>query len=145
MSGKIWGPALFLVGIAGFAAGVCLFIWLGLSRGDQVASIVSVFVGIAGLGFSIVGVLTARRAGTRPAQSIVNSSVGGNAEVVRNVGGDLTTHRPTSTSAAPPSVPTTRRHRPTAGSTAEQSIVDGRIQGTARYIDNVTGDVETDK
>ncbi|WP_280491989.1 hypothetical protein [Nocardia asiatica] len=147
MSGKAWGWVLFILGIVSFAAGVCLFIWLGLSRGDQVASIVSVFVGVAGLGFSIAGVVAARRAGARPAQSIQNSSLGGNAEVVRNVGGKLTSHRPATTAAptVPPTAPTSPRWRPARGETAEQSILDSQVPGTARYIDNITGDVETDK
>lgn len=146
MSGKAWGWVLFTFGVVGFAAGICLFFWLGLSRGDQVASIVSAFVSVAGLGFSIAGFVTARGAGSRPAQWIENASLGENAEVVRNIGGKYTSHRlNTPTPTTPPTMPTTPRRRPAPGETAQQTIIDSQVPGSARYIDNVTGDVETDK
>lgn len=150
MWGKSWGRRLFALGAVGVAVGIWLFAWLGLSKGDQVASIVSAFVGVLGLGVSTAGLVTARRQeSSRPAQSIENSSLGGNAEVVRNVRGKLTSHHPAvpATATSLPSSPSgaVPRSRPTPSEVAEQHIVDSRILGSARYIDNIDRDVETDK
>ncbi|MFC8532074.1 hypothetical protein [Nocardia sp. NPDC057227] len=136
MSGKAWGWALFALGVVTVGAGTGLFVWLGLSKGDQLASILSLFVGIAGLAASIAGLVLARKPSA--VQAITGSSISGNAEVVRNVGGNYTLRRAPSTAAAP--VPgTTSTTAPVA---AEQTITGSGIGGSARIVDGVTGNVD---
>ncbi len=69
MSGKAWGWVLFALGVVGVGSGIGLFVRLGLSQGDQLASVLSLFVGVAGLGVSITDLVMSLRAySAQPAQ-----------------------------------------------------------------------------
>ncbi|MDE1675428.1 hypothetical protein ACW9HR_38125 [Nocardia gipuzkoensis] len=155
MSGKAWGWVLFALGVVGVGSGIGLFVWLGLSQGDQLASVLSLFVGVAGLGVSIAGLVVSLRAQsvqpaqseppaqpTPPAQAVTGSSIGGNAEVFRNVRGDLTLTRTPAPSAPTAPVPT-GASAATDPAATEQVITGSTIGGTARVVDganNVTID-----
>lgn len=58
----VWISLMAAGGLVG-ALGV-VFVVLGLDRADQLASVVGVFVGLAGLGVSVYGVVLARRTGS---------------------------------------------------------------------------------
>lgn len=143
MFGKAWAWVLFTAGVVVLGAGAGLFVWLGLAKGDQLASVLSLFVGVVGLGATIAGLVMARR-NSRPAQAITRSSVGGNAEVFRRVRGDITlTRSPASSVPAPvPPGATTSASTPLG---ADQVITDSGIAGSTRVVDDVTGNVKIDE
>ncbi len=143
MSGKAWAWVLFTAGVVVLGAGAGFFVWLGLSKGDQLASVLSLFVGVVGLGATVAGLVMARR-NPLPAQAITRSTVGGNAEVFRGVRGDITlTRSPASSVPAPlPSGATTPPGTPVA---ADQVITESGIAGSTRVVDDVTGNIKIDE
>lgn len=143
MSGKAWAWVLFTAGVVVLGAGAGFFVWLGLSKGNQLAGVLSLFVSMVGLGATIAGLVMARR-NSLPAQAITGSTVGGNAEVFRGVRGDITLTRSPASSvpAPPPSGATTPVGAPVA---ADQVITDSGIAGSARVVDDVTGNVKIDE
>ncbi|MEU4712009.1 hypothetical protein AB0G00_36860 [Nocardia salmonicida] len=140
MSGKAWAWVLFTAGVVVLGAGAGFFVWLGLSKANQLASVLSLFVSVVGLGATIAGLVMARR-NPLPAQAITRSSVGGNVEVFRGVRGDITLTRSPASSvpAPPPSAATTPVGAPAS---ADQVITDSGIAGSARVVDDVTGNIK---
>ncbi|MGW5924248.1 hypothetical protein ACWFPY_35090 [Nocardia fluminea] len=145
MSGRAWAWVLFTTGVVVLGAGAGFFVWLGLSKGNQLAGVLSLFVSVVGLGATTAGLVMARR-NSLPAQAITRSTVGGNAEVFRGVRGDITlTRSPASSVPAPtPSGATTTTPADTPVA-ADQVITDSGIAGSTRVVDDVTGNVKIDE
>ena len=102
----IWsGVAVAVAATAGLAA---LFAVAGLGRADEVASVVGAFIGLAGIGVSVYGLVQARSdAGPGPAdddadrQAVSGSTVSGRTVQVSKSAGGVTV-RPSPRAPVPP-------------------------------------------
>ena len=110
----IWsGVAVAVAATVGLAA---LFAVAGLGRADEVASVSGAFIGLAGLGLSVYGLIQARsHAGPGPAdgddddasrQAVSGSSVGGRTVQVSKAAGGVTV-RPSPRPPVPPAATAT--------------------------------------
>lgn len=154
MRGMVWRWALFALGVVGAGAGVWLFVWLGLNEGNQLAGVLSLFVGIASLIVSIAGLMTARRTAStpstspatveRPAVSISDSSLARGAMVVRDVAGDVTVRHnaPSSPSASTPPTTAASSPEPEGRMQADVSIARSHIDGPVGDYRGVGGNLE---
>jgi hypothetical protein len=162
----IWsGVAVAVAATAGLAA---LFAVAGLGRADEVASVVGAFIGLAGLGVSVYGLVQARSdAGPGHAdgddagrQAVSGSSVGGRTVQVSKAAGGVTV-RPSPrapvppaaaaagtqdaaapTAAAPTAAAPTAAAPTGAGYGPGQSVSDSRVGGDVVQIAGADGDVE---
>ncbi|WP_232290030.1 hypothetical protein [Micromonospora sp. ATCC 39149] len=87
-----------VVGVLPMGLGVFLAIQK-LDRADKWASVVGVFVGLLGVGFTVIGGVGARR--QVGGQSVVDSTIGGGVAQVRGVRGSVRVG-PETTPAVPP-------------------------------------------
>jgi membrane protein implicated in regulation of membrane protease activity len=158
MSGRVlaWvGGTLVIMAVAGIAAylGVA-----GLSSASELAGIVSGFVGLAGLGVAVYGVVQAHNdamasdsRGRSGEQSVTNTTARSVTQVkgvtgkVR-IGGSSSTvspaspaSPPTRTSAGPPPMP------PGTALASGQMVADSNIGGDVTQVDGVSGAVDIDR
>ncbi|MFI1996827.1 hypothetical protein [Actinoplanes sp. NPDC020271] len=128
-------------------AGLGVFLAIqNLDRADKWASVVGLFVGLAGVALTVVGGAGARR--RAGGQSVTDSTIGGGVAQVRGVHGSVRIGPGTSQGAlsspatsSPPSAPS-----PSAdGGVDGQSVTRSSTTGPVRQVDDVGGDVEFDR
>jgi hypothetical protein len=135
---------LALVGLGAY------FVVVGLDRADKLASVIGVFVGLVGSGFSGYSVVLTRRG---PAQSpsrgqtVSRSAVAGDVLQIRDVGGDVRIGPAVAGTAA--EAPRTRipRFMPAqdARTCGDQLVTETQVQGQVRHVDGIGGAVEVDR
>ncbi len=141
----------WMMAIAGgvLVAGLGAFLAIqGLDKADKWASVLGLFVGLAGLGLTVAGTVGARR--HTGGQSVNDSMIGGGVAQVRGVRGSVKIGSDASPAAAPspaaspapPSAPPP--HSGTDGSDG-QSVTRTSTAGPVRQIDDVGDDVELDR
>jgi hypothetical protein len=131
---------LLLVGLG------VLFAVMGLTRADQLASVIGAFATLIGLGTSVYGIVLARRGAQSPAagqqigaQSVSGSTVGGGVTQIHGVRGNLRVR-----SGADPAV-RTRAATPSAAAgpaSAGQSVEGSQISGSVHQIRDIGGNAE---
>ncbi|MFX0581116.1 hypothetical protein [Nocardia nepalensis] len=133
MPGKTWGLVLGALGTIGVGAWV--FVRLGLDKGDKLASVLGLFVGLAGLGVAIYGVVQ----GVRNSRALATrSSIGGAVSDVGEVKSDLTIN----TQTPNPLPPTLPPGTPPTGGEADAMVSDSWVGGSVRRIRKVGGKLE---
>jgi len=139
----------WMVAFAGGALVVGLGVFLasqGLSKADNWASVLGLFVGLTGLGLTAAGAVGARR--QAGGQLVTDSTIGAGVAQVRGVRGSVRI----GPGAAPP-VPASSSPSPVSpsaprdGSADEvgQSVTRSSTAGPVRQVDDVGGDVELDR
>lgn len=121
----------------------------GLDRADKWASVFGLFVGLAGLGLAVAGVVDARQRGSRQIarQSVSGSTVGGGVTQVHGVNGSLRIGS-TAVPTAPPSSasPSSSPAKSADGSDGIAQLLDRSwTAGPVRQIGDVGGDVDIDR
>jgi hypothetical protein len=136
----------------------------GLGKAGQLASVASMFIGLAGLVASVYGVVQARREGSGSSlaaaedQSVAGSTVEGGITQVRGVTGSVRIGNApwlsaAGAAAAPPvrsptsglalSVPKPVPEAPGGG--GGQSVTDSQVGGGVTQVDGAGGDVDIDR
>jgi hypothetical protein len=115
---------------------------VGLDDADRWASVFGLFVGLAGLGLSAIGLRQARR--QAGAQAVTDSTVGGRLTQVRGVAGSVRIG-PVSVSGSPPRQATPPSSSRTAAPVDGQLVDGSQVAGPVQQVDGVGGDVEIDR
>ncbi|WP_254876719.1 hypothetical protein [Verrucosispora sp. NA02020] len=140
-----------MAAIAGglLVAGLGAFLTVqGLDDADKWASVLGLFVGLAGLGLAAAGAAGTRRQARN--QSVVNTVVGGGVTQVRGVRGSVrlgsaATPPTAAPPVAPPSAPTGGPPAAASGGGGDQLVSGSSVTGPVRQVDEVGGDVEIDR
>jgi hypothetical protein len=136
-----WGGIIVTV-LACTGLGIYLAL-AGLSRATDLASIISMFIAVAGLGVSVWGVIAARGSQPVGGQSVTGSQIGGHVTKVDTVGGSVRIGMPPPV-GAPTSPFKAATPGPAAGEAAEggQSVTDSEVAGTVSHIGSVGDDLD---
>ncbi|MEV4343279.1 hypothetical protein AB0J83_02190 [Actinoplanes sp. NPDC049596] len=134
-----WVPAV-AGGVLVVGLGVFLAVQ-GLDRADKVASVLGLFVGLAGLGLTVTGAFGARRGSG--GQSVTDSAIGGDVAQVRGVSGSVRIGPAPAAEAPPP--PSASSPPAGHGSGDAQSVTRSSAKGPVRQVGDVGGDVEIDR
>jgi hypothetical protein len=131
---------VFLGGGGAIVAAAATFLaFQGLEDADKWASVLSFFVGFAGLVVAVFGLLPEKR--PAPAQSVTGSTIGGGVTQVHGVRGNLRI-------GSPPAAPRAsgpddaRPPRPASETTGRQSVAGSDVKGSLNQISEVGGDAE---
>lgn len=125
-----------------FAALAGYLIKVGLDNADKVASVIGLFVALAGLAVSVAGLR--RQAGTGGAQAVENSTIGEGITQIADTGGSVKITR-RGTHGAAPAAPTGAAPPTTASSDGGQTVRGTSTAGPVDQIRNTSGDVETEQ
>lgn len=121
----------------------------GLDDADKWASVVGLFVALAGLALTGYGLVAARQrtSAGRPGQTVTGSAVGGGVTQVRGVGGDLRLGpAPTPLPGCrPPETASPAPRLSTAADAGDQAVTDTWTAGPVRQVDDVGGDADIDR
>ncbi|WP_256106313.1 hypothetical protein [Streptomyces sp. ODS05-4] len=126
------GVLLVLAGLGAFLA------FQGLDRADKWASVLGLFVGVAGLALAVYGARA-------PGQSADGATAGGSVNQVRGVAGDVTIGAPRPAAPPPPAGSTPPPPAPAGGQSARGAWAGGSINqvdgvgGSARIGEDGTG------
>jgi hypothetical protein len=142
----------WVVSFAGgvLVAGLGMFLAVqGLDRADKLASVLGLFVGLAGLALAVVGAVGARqRAG---GQSVTDSTIGGGVAQIHGVRGSVRIGPGAAPVVPPAPVPPLPAAPPVAppsqadGAGGGQSVTRSATAGPVRQVGDVGGDVELDR
>ncbi|MEV6602846.1 hypothetical protein [Kutzneria sp. NPDC051319] len=142
----LWAASI-VGGVALVALGVFVTVTNPIAAGLW-SSVLGAFIGLVGVALSVYGIVLARRASddTSTAQSVTDSTISGDVTQVRRVKGGV------KLGAAPPVLPIVGPAPPSGTSTPPaappvggQSVIGSQVAGPVRQIDDVGGDVETDR
>ncbi|GIF62223.1 hypothetical protein Ais01nite_02580 [Asanoa ishikariensis] len=118
-----------------------------LDKADKWASVLGLFVGLAGLVLTAVGAIGARR--RAGGQSVTDAAIGGGVAQVRGVRGSVRIGPGAPPSAVPPppaaSSPSPAPASPPGDGDGGQSLTRSSTAGPVRQVDDVSGDVEVDR
>jgi hypothetical protein len=115
----------------------------GLDKADKWASVLGLFVGLAGLGLAVAGAFGARR--HDGGQSVTDATIGGGVAQVRGVRGSVKIGPAAAlppVASSPSSVPPSA---PPPSSAGGQSVTRSSTAGSVRQVDDVGGDIELDR
>lgn len=116
----------------------------GLDDADKWASVLGLFVALAGLGLSGYGLVVARR--QRQGQTVADSIGRGGVTQVRGVRGNLRIGTPPAASTGlQPSSSAPPLQAPTSAGEGDQSVVRTWTAGPVRQVDDVGGDTDIDQ
>jgi hypothetical protein len=119
----------------------------GLDKADKWASVLGLFVGLAGLGLAVAGAVDGRR---RPGgQWVTDSTIGGGVTQIRGVHGKVRIGPPAppaQSAHGPSPVPPSARTLLTSGDGGDgPSVTRSSTAGPVQQIGDVGGDVEVDR
>lgn len=144
VTGRNWKRVLAwgVGGVTLLGLGVFLVV-VGLDNADKWASVIGLFVGLAGLGMSVYGMASSRRA-QRSSQAagpqrVAGLDAGRDVDVIDGVRGSL--RLGTAWPAVSPPGPTATPTPPTVVP-GEQSVTDVRANGAIRVVRGVDGNVD---
>ncbi|MYV53170.1 hypothetical protein [Streptomyces sp. SID3212] len=117
---------------------------VGLDQADKWASVLGLFVALAGLGVSVAGIRRGAGGGTGPSQTVESSAVGGGVTQVAGTGGSVRiTHRGPAP-VPPPAVPPGAAPAPAQPSGGDQSVRGTSASGPVNQVRDTASDVEID-
>lgn len=117
-------------------------ITVGLDKADKVASVVGLFVALAGLAISVAGLR--RQEPTAGAQGVDGTSVGGGVTQISGTGGSVKiTHRASAASGAPAPIPGAASAAPLGA--GGQTVRNSSTTGPVDQVQSTEGDVEVEK
>jgi hypothetical protein len=141
----------WMMAVAGgvLVAGLGAFLAIqGLDKADKWASVLGLFVGLAGLGLAAAGTVGVRQ--HTGGQSVTDATIGGGVAQVRRVRGSVKIGSDASPAASPapaasPVSPSTRPPHVGTDGNGGQSVTRSSTVGPVRQVDDVGGDVELDR
>jgi hypothetical protein len=141
---KTWcGAAAAAVALIGLAV---YFALVGLSKANELASVISALVAVAGLGVSVWGIVGARNASAPGGQVVQDSRISGGVHRVGPVAGNARIGvgpRPSgSADAQSPKAALMTAPPTTAFSPGSQSVTGSDVTGGVHEIDSVCGDLD---
>ncbi|BDD73502.1 hypothetical protein GCM10023177_58240 [Streptomyces violaceoruber] len=122
------------------------FSQVGLDKADKTASVVGLFIALAGLALSIYGIVEARKSNTpQPTtQTVTGSIVSGSSIQIGQAGGSVRIKRSGQHSTASQNQPPSTPGSSTAAATG-QEVRDSQISGNNLQLGSSTGDVEIEE
>ncbi|MGZ0204655.1 hypothetical protein ACNFR7_31285 [Streptomyces sp. RM1] len=120
---------------------------VGLDKADKTASVLGLFIALAGLAISIYGLLEARRSDTTPpsTQKVSSSSVSGSNIQIGQAGGSVRIKRSAPQAAPTPHNPNLSTSPPAINNNGGQEVQNSQISGSNFQLGSSTGDVEVDE
>nr|WP_181411927.1 hypothetical protein [Streptomyces sp. F2] len=143
MSGKsqAWVGGLVSVAAVGALAGY--LITVGLDDADKVASVIGLFVALAGLGVAIAGLR--RQARSSGGQSVQNSAISSGVSQISDTAGGVRITRRGGTPVPPRTPPPATTHPPGSDAGDGQSVSGTTTGGSVNQVKNTGHDVEIEE
>ncbi|MFI5545592.1 hypothetical protein ACIA6E_17655 [Streptomyces sp. NPDC051815] len=127
------------------AAGLAYyFTQVGLDQADKTASVLGIFVGLAGLLLAGYGTVAAKKAAAEPTQTVSGSSISGSNIQIGQVGTSLRIKRSGQGATPAPPQGSPAPHNSNSG-TPGQSVTNSRISGMNLQVGQVAGDAEVEE
>ncbi|MFQ6141518.1 hypothetical protein ACLMNJ_00385 [Streptomyces seoulensis] len=120
---------------------------VGLDKADKTASVLGLFIALAGLAISIYGLLETRRSGTTSpsTQKVSSSSVSGSNIQIGQAGGSVRIKRSTPQATPTPHNPNQSTSPPAINNNGGQEVQNSQISGSNFQLGSSAGDVEVDE
>lgn len=143
MSGKTqaWVGGTIAVLAVGALAGYLIAV--GLDDADKVASVIALFVALAGLAVSVAGLR--RQARSSSGQVVQSSSIGGGIAQIADTDGSVKIRRSGNPAGPPPAPPAGTTSPATSPSEGGQSVRDTATSGPVDQVRDTGGDVEIEE
>lgn len=123
---------------------IAYLIAVGLDEADKVASVVGLFVALAGLAISASGLRHQDRRGSGSGQAVSESTVGGGVVQITDATGNVRiTHHPTPTPTQ--AVPPPSRPDPAPAADLAQTVRGSAVSGPVDQLKGIGGDTEIEQ
>ncbi|MFJ9075625.1 hypothetical protein ACIRO3_10255 [Streptomyces sp. NPDC102278] len=141
---------LIITGVTatGFAAAGLLYYFnrVGLDQADKTASVLGVFLALAGLVLTAYGIFESRNPATaEPNQSVSGSTISGTNIQIGRTGGSVRVHNSHQNTPPHPPAPIAPEASAASGDHSGQSVQGSQISGMNLQIGTATGEVEVNE